>query len=767
MKAKLIIIACLISFSTLGQKKLYKFSSVENTQFKELPVLFTSKIGYYLSNYDSNANTFTIHKFDNNHNQIYKMSIFVYGGIVSFFETKDDGVIVIAYNNKTLSRSITKINKKGIELWSKDINEIFPNYTSNDIISSSEDGNFLWYNNQTKKKKQKIRKINIEGDILWENYVGFELIQLVDINGKIIIGCDNKSIIAFDNFGNLIWQKNYPVEEFDETVRIFKAAKGFYITNSKIYNKSIRRKYVIKKFDFQGNQIYEKEITGNSYTQRLGECNDKFCIVTGKKESEFSLIQINSFGAISSTLIADKITDMIYNGNSFFCVTPKEISKYMFSTYSNYIIHIIEPELNIWEQKGKYEKLSNYKLRVNKDTRQKKINELIFEEGKKEFLGSNVIDFEYDTESEIFKIQHEKFGNYYVYVPINEAESYENSIIENKLLYDSFEFALTIEDELALKKVRIINVINSKKYYYDINKPILFNQTEVTNNFKEIEINLVSTTVKQKVENKTTKVEIGLSDVDVNIPINSLKNENTFAVIIGNQNYEHEIEVAFALNDAKIFQQYAIKTLGIPYNQVRLIENATFGDFLHELDWLNKVTKGYDGEAKIIFYFAGHGMPNQSTKEAFILPIDSYSTNTKTAIKLQDIYSQLTEFPTKSVTIFLDACFSGSSRDGMLADGRGVKIVPKEETIKNNMVVFAAVSGDETAYPYSEKQHGLFTYYLLKKLQETKGEVSLGELEDYISRSVLKKSVVLHKEQNPTVNSSSTLNDSWKKWKLK
>lgn len=269
---------------------------------------------------------------------------------------------------------------------------------------------------------------------------------------------------------------------------------------------------------------------------------------------------------------------------------------------------------------------------------------------------------------------------------------------------------------------------------------------------------------KNKPSIEKSKSNAAKSDVDINIPKTYSKNPNSFALIIGNQEYEHEIEVNYALNDANAFKQYAINTLGIPNNQVHFVENATVGDFMHELDWINKVAKGYNGEAKIIFYYAGHGMPNQSTKEAYLLPVDGYASNTKTAIGLDEIYSQLTEFPTKSVIVFLDACFSGASREGSLSSGRGVKIVPKEQPVKGNLVVFSAVSGDETAHPYDDKKHGLFTYFLLKKLQETKGEASLGELKHYISTNALKKSVLLHNEQNPTVKASG---DSWENWKLK
>ncbi len=115
--------------------------------------------------------------------------------------------------------------------------------------------------------------------------------------------------------------------------------------------------------------------------------------------------------------------------------------------------------------------------------------------------------------------------------------------------------------------------------------------------------------------------------------------------------------------------------------------------------------------------------------------------------------------------MFLDACVSGAKREGdMLASARGVAIKVKETQPKGNMVVFSAAQNDETAYPYKEQKHGLFTYYLLKKIQETKGEVTLGDLADFVKTHVERQSVVINgKLQSPFI----TGNNSWKSWKLK
>ena len=84
------------------------------------------------------------------------------------------------------------------------------------------------------------------------------------------------------------------------------------------------------------------------------------------------------------------------------------------------------------------------------------------------------------------------------------------------------------------------------------------------------------------------------------------------------------------------------------------------------------------------------------------------------------------------------------------------------------MIVFSAASGDETAYPYNEKAHGLFSYYLFKKLQDSRGEATLGELANYLQEQVSRQSIIQNsKSQTPTVVPSAQLSNIWETLKLK
>ena len=285
---------------------------------------------------------------------------------------------------------------------------------------------------------------------------------------------------------------------------------------------------------------------------------------------------------------------------------------------------------------------------------------------------------------------------------------------------------------------------------------------------------MAQNSIKEERRKKSEKAKetfvVGTSDVDTDIPHVSTKNDETFAIIFANEKYDTEANVEYAINDGEMFRNYCLRTLGIPEENIHFRKNATLNHIKNEIAWIEKVAQAYDGEAKFIIYYAGHGIPDENTRAAYLLPTDGSGTNTATGYSLDEMYSKLGNTNAKNVTVFLDACFSGAVRgDGMLASARGVAVkVKKNSVTTGNLVVFSAAQGDETAYPYNEKGHGMFTYFLLKKLQESKGEVTYGELAKYIKEQVSRRAIVINeKSQTPTVIPSSSMGEGWKKMKLK
>jgi len=263
------------------------------------------------------------------------------------------------------------------------------------------------------------------------------------------------------------------------------------------------------------------------------------------------------------------------------------------------------------------------------------------------------------------------------------------------------------------------------------------------------------------------------SDVDVEVPINDTIRTNSFALVIGNENYSSfnpglskEVDVNYAVNDAERIAEYFNKTLGIPERQIKILKNATTSQMKQGISWLINLAKIEGGKANLFFYYSGHGLPDENTRESYIIPVDVNGIELNNAIKLDDIYAQFSTYPTERITVFLDACFSGGARERSLVEKKRVKVVPKKETINNNMIVITSSQGNESSGYLKEECHGLFTYFLLKKLKETKCKVSYSDLFRFVNTKVIKESSLQGDVQTPELRTGWNIDKEWVEWGL-
>ena len=435
--------------------------------------------------------------------------------------------------------------------------------------------------------------------------------------------------------------------------------------------------------------------------------------------------------------------------------------------FSTFAKQYVESKINTWQQKGRYEKTIDWQKRVNVDTRNAKIaaltreaEQLYLNQKTKPTLSLKIQN--YDADNEVFLIES-SYGQLLVPVPIDRAPEFESSW--NRIKKEPRYFIE--EDYPALSEVKF-TMPGGDVYKYSNQASLNYVVADINYQFDPIEIEVSESSLPKgnQVISKT-KVTVGRSDVDLNIPQVNRQNENTFAVIIANENYQQEAAVPFAHNDGQTFSEYCTKTLGIPSKNVHLVLDATLNNIRGEVGWMNRVAQAYDGQARFIFYYAGHGIPDERTKDAYLLPTDGYGSDVMTGYKIGKLYEQLANLPAESIFVFLDACFSGSQRgDAMLASSRGVAIKTRSEIPEGRVVVFSAAQGDETAYPLMDKGHGTFTYYLLKKLQLTQGDVSLGELADYVTQQVERAVVTNRKPQTPTIIPSEAMGRRWRELKM-
>ncbi len=259
------------------------------------------------------------------------------------------------------------------------------------------------------------------------------------------------------------------------------------------------------------------------------------------------------------------------------------------------------------------------------------------------------------------------------------------------------------------------------------------------------------------------------SDVDKDIPIGLSSNKKKYALIIGNEDYskyqtslDKEVNVDFAANDARVFAEYCEKTLGYPKDNIFVVVDGTRGQMSQELAKLIKLGLVENGQAELLFYYSGHGLPEEGTNIPYLIPVDVSGTQPSNGIALTSIYDELSKYPTKKTTVILDACFSGGARNKELVAMKGVKVKAKVEAVPGNLVVLASSSGNEASAVYREKQHGYFTYFLLKNLQANKGQGNLETIISEVSQNVAREAARVGKNQTPNVLPGAEIGEGWK-----
>ncbi|MEM6261359.1 MAG: caspase family protein [Bacteroidota bacterium] len=257
------------------------------------------------------------------------------------------------------------------------------------------------------------------------------------------------------------------------------------------------------------------------------------------------------------------------------------------------------------------------------------------------------------------------------------------------------------------------------------------------------------------------------SDVDRNVPRTNNRNPNAVAIIIGNRDYQHldVPPVDFALHDAASVRKYLRTSFGYEEANIIFLPNATQADFNgtfgtkgdHQARLFNLVKPN---ETDVFIYYSGHGAPDVNTQEAYFVPVDCDPSLVRfNGYAINTFYENLSKVPYRSLTVVIDACFSGSSDRGTLIRNASlVRIKSDNSVLKDpNAQVFTSATGTQIASWLPQESHSLFTYYFLKGLQgaaNTNGDrtLSLDELKAYLQQEVPAMARRLNnREQTPEV----------------
>jgi len=229
------------------------------------------------------------------------------------------------------------------------------------------------------------------------------------------------------------------------------------------------------------------------------------------------------------------------------------------------------------------------------------------------------------------------------------------------------------------------------------------------------------------------------------------------AIIVGISDYKNLPPADFANNDARVFYGYAVRALGIKPENIRLLVDgeADQGEIYRAFKiWLpSRVRDSTD----VYVFYSGHGLPTADGHGFYLLPqradrdfID------KTAITQQEINSYLQGAKPKSVTIFLDSCYSGQIRTGeaLISSARPVVLKVDRQIFPENFTVITSGKFDQISSSSPDLQHGIFSYYLMRGLEgkadlNGDGQIIAGEMQAFLTEQVVRQAGMMNRRQEP------------------
>ncbi len=222
------------------------------------------------------------------------------------------------------------------------------------------------------------------------------------------------------------------------------------------------------------------------------------------------------------------------------------------------------------------------------------------------------------------------------------------------------------------------------------------------------------------------------------------------AIIIGIEEYRELPKSEYSRSDAGVIKDY-LKALGFQERNITYLADASasLSDIKKSVEsWLPNRVKP---ESTVFIYYSGHGAPDPTTGDAYIVPYDGDPNYLhETAYPLKRLYERLSKLQAAEVMVVLDSCFSGTGGRSVIASGARPLVMARETNgIGPNMAVLTSTQGTQISTSSPEKGHGLFTYYFLKAIKNDKKTFS--DIYSYIKPLVEDEAKSMNVSQSPSL----------------
>ena len=567
-------------------------------------------------------------------------------------------------------------------------------------------------------------------------------------NSNISITAFNKTMLFLTNNNGLLHYN--PVNDFDIIYSKNNVPINFNLTNNKIgFNTAIKfypstwlYKYV--KILTPSAKIWKHK---NNYSSIANAQKGlKYRIFAEDKKSYRYKVELfkNKFGWINFRDV-----------ETYYSVKTKIDISIVIKNY-------VEEKMTQWQKQGEFESPDNYFKRM--EGRERKLKDFTYEAMESyqadyiNMISWNAAQISrYDPNSQTFKIKTPEINEFILHVPLEVARTFKDNWNKKKIKNQKF-ILVDGSWELSYLEIEVPEVNRTVEY----NSELAFSYNPVN----QFSFTLEPITIGISSNYEYDDLDAIKYDISTNLPKTNMSNPDAIAVVIGNTNYEYVSNVDYAINDAQLVKTYVVNVLGYKPGNVLFYKNASKADF----DGLFGTPNNYKGKlfnfsksgiSDIFIFYSGHGAPGSNDQKGYFVPVDCDPSLVHLQGYNSDVlYNNLAAISAKSVTVIIDACFSGADIIDNISS-----ILPEVQQpifkIENGALLSSSKT-DEVACWLKQQQHGLFTYFFLKAIHEYKksdrnddSKLTLNEIYNYVSND---SNGVLYyarrlsaKEQNPTL----------------
>jgi len=159
----------------------------------------------------------------------------------------------------------------------------------------------------------------------------------------------------------------------------------------------------------------------------------------------------------------------------------------------------------------------------------------------------------------------------------------------------------------------------------------------------------------------------------------------------------------------------------------------------------------------VFVFYSGHGLPTPDGSGLYLLPLQAdREVIDDTAIPFAKINDAISMARPKSVTVIIDACYSGQTKAGqaLVASARPISLKAQTSFFPPNFTVISASQSDQISSSSPDLPHGIFSYYLMKGMEgdadmNHDGRITLGEMRDYLVENVGRQAAMMSRKQVP------------------